>query len=95
MDAAQRNPTGGGLECMYRLYRPTNKEGQVTEPIRLDVEIKTVYGKHLYYPTNDKAQMLAHIAGTDTLTPQTLKLAKDMGMAITFTHVIPQEVAGL
>jgi hypothetical protein len=64
-------------------------------PITLEVEIKSVYGKHLYYPTNDKAQMLAHIAGTETLTPQTLKLAKDMGMAVNFTHFIPPELENL
>jgi len=67
----------------------------MTEPIVLEVEIKVVYGKHLYYPINDKAQMLAHIAGTETLTQQTLKLAKDMGMGINFTHVIPPEVQSL
>jgi hypothetical protein len=64
----------------------------MTNPITLEVEIKAVYGKHLYYPTNHNAQMLAHIAGTETLTPQTLKLAKDMGMVINFTHHIPNEI---
>jgi hypothetical protein len=63
--------------------------------MHLEVEIRTVYGKSLYYPINDKAQMLAHIAGTETLTAQTLKLAKDMGMKIQFTHITPPEVDGL
>lgn len=63
--------------------------------ITIEVEIKAVYGKHLYYPINDKAQMLAHIAGTETLTIQTLKLAKDMGMAIHCTHVIPAEIQNI
>lgn len=67
----------------------------MTNPITLEVEIKTVYGKPLYYPINDKAQMLSHIAGTETLTVQTLKLATDMGMSVKFTHQIPEEVAGL
>jgi len=63
--------------------------------MHLEVEIRTVYGKSLYYPINDKAQMLAHIAGTETLTAQTLKLAKDMGMTIRFSHTVPEEVEGL
>lgn len=63
--------------------------------MHLEVEIRTVYGKSLYYPMNDKAQMLAHIAGTETLTAQTLKLAKDMGMTIRFNHTVPEEVEGL
>ena len=64
-------------------------------PIHLEVEIKTVYGKTLYYPLNAEAQMLSHIAGTETLTVQTLKLAKDMGMSIKFTHKVPDEVMSL
>lgn len=63
--------------------------------MNIEVEVKTVYGKPLYYPINDKAQMLAQIAGTETLTAQTLKLAKDMGMSIKFTHRVPEEVYGL
>jgi len=63
--------------------------------ILIEVEIKTVYGKCLYYPLNDKAELLAHIAGTETLTVQTLKLATDMGMRVKFTHIMPEEVAGL
>ena len=63
--------------------------------MHLEVEIRTVYGKPLYYPINDKAQMLSHIAGTETLTAQTLKLAKDMGMTIRFSHTVPEEVEGL
>jgi hypothetical protein len=63
--------------------------------MNIEVEVKTVYGKPLYYPINDKAQMLAKIAGTETLTAHTLKLAKDMGMSIKFTHKVPEEVYGL
>ncbi len=54
----------------------------------IQVEVRRVYGKDLYYPINDKAQMLAHIAGTETLTPQTLKLANDMGMTIQAGDVV-------
>jgi hypothetical protein len=54
----------------------------MSEPIVVKVQIVDVYGKPTYYPTNHNAEMLAHIAGTKTLTPQTLKLAHDMGMVV-------------
>lgn len=57
----------------------------------LKVRIKNNYGTYHYYPENDQAEMLAHIAGTETLTPQTLKLATDMGFIITYTHTIPED----
>ena len=61
----------------------------------IEVEIRTVYGKPLYYPTNDKARKLASIAKTETLTMDTLKLAKDIGLRIKFSHITPEEVAHL
>ena len=54
---------------------------------------RTVYGKTLYYPTNDRANYLAHIAGTETLTMQTLKLAKDMGLRVKISAELPDEAA--
>jgi hypothetical protein len=61
-------------------------------PIIIEVEVKTIYGKPLYYPKNHNAEMLAQIAGTNTLTPQTLKLATDMGMEVKASITFPQEV---
>lgn len=43
------------------------------------VQIKEVYGNRTIYPLNDQAQLLAQIAGTKTLTPQNVKLAKLLG----------------
>lgn len=43
------------------------------------VQIKEVYGNTTIYPLNEQAQVLAQIAGTKTLTPQTVKLAKLLG----------------
>lgn len=57
----------------------------------IEVEVRNVYGKTLYYPINDKAHMLAHIAGTETLTHPTLKLATDMGMTVSAKVVFPPE----
>jgi hypothetical protein len=57
----------------------------------IEVEVRNVYGKTLFYPINDKAHMLALIAGTETLTNQTLKLATDMGMTVSAKVVFPPE----
>ena len=43
------------------------------------VEIKEVYGNKTIYPLNDQALLLARIAGTKTLTPSTIDLAKKLG----------------
>jgi hypothetical protein len=43
------------------------------------VEIREVYGNKTIYPLNDQALLLARIAGTKTLTPLTVDLAKKLG----------------
>lgn len=61
--------------------------------IVVEVEVVDVYGKPTFYPRNHNAEMLAHIAGTKTLTPQTLKLAMDMGITVDARHKLnPMEV---
>jgi hypothetical protein len=43
------------------------------------IEIKEVYGNRTIYPVNQQARVLALIAGTKTLTPLTISLAKELG----------------
>ena len=43
------------------------------------VEIKEIYGNRTIYPLNEQAHLLARIAGTKTLTPLTVDLAKKLG----------------
>lgn len=57
----------------------------------LEVMVKNVYGTFRYYPLNDQAQHLSRIAGTETLTPEVLKIAKQMGFKVNMVHFIPQE----
>ena len=45
------------------------------------VEIREVYGNRTIYPVNDTALYLARIAGTKTLTEQTIKHAKALGFS--------------
>lgn len=51
------------------------------------VEIKDVYGNKSVYPVNDTARYLAQLAGTKTLTTNTLATAKNMGF--TFEVIQP------
>ncbi len=44
------------------------------------VRIKNVYGKEAIYPDNELARNIALIAGTKTLTRQTINLAKKIGI---------------
>ena len=50
--------------------------------IRIEVEARQVYGETKFYPTNEAARQLALIAGTRTLTPDTLRQAKAMGCTV-------------
>ena len=48
-------------------------------PIKIDV--RTVYGVEKIYPACDTAKLIAAIAGTKTLTRETLRLAWSLGFA--------------
>ncbi len=48
----------------------------------IQVSIKSVYGRATVYPANKDAETLACLAGTKTLSPQTLKYAEQLGMRI-------------
>lgn len=48
----------------------------------ITVEIKTVYGADNIYPVCDSAKTFAKIAGTKTLTRETIKLVKELGYTV-------------
>ena len=50
------------------------------------VEVKEVYGNKTIYPLNEQAKILAQIAGTKTLTPLTVELAKKLGFHFEVIH---------
>ena len=54
--------------------------------MEITVKVKTVYGVDQIYPICEKAQLFADIAGTKTLTSQTLKLVKQLGYTIQVSH---------
>jgi hypothetical protein len=66
----------------------------------LQVTAKSVYGQDKIYPVNTPAELLARIAGTKTLTLQTLRNAMELGFALdivartghVLTKYLPAEV---
>lgn len=48
----------------------------------LQVQIATHYGATHIYPVNQEAKLIADIAGTTTLTRQTLRKCADLGYTI-------------
>ena len=56
------------------------------------------YGNIFFYPQNEPARQLSHIAGNKTLTRFTLQCAEEMGLAIATVHMgqtIPTTYAAL
>lgn len=51
--------------------------------MEIQIEIRNVYGNETIYPANETATTFARIAGTKTLKPETLRLAKTLGFSIT------------
>lgn len=48
----------------------------------IKIQVRQVYGVTQAYPANEQAQLLALIAGTKTLKPETLANAERMGFQI-------------
>ena len=49
---------------------------------QITIEIKNIYGKETIYPVCEKAKAFARIAGTKTLTRDTLKEISELGYYI-------------
>jgi len=61
---------------------------QTIDPV-IEVRVKDVYGNQMIYPVCDAAKVFAAIAGTKTLTQQTLLLIKKLGYDI---NIAPQSI---
>jgi hypothetical protein len=53
----------------------------------ITVKVTKNYGVEAIYPVSDEAKVFARLAGTRTLTRQTLELVKKLGYAITVEQV--------
>ena len=60
----------------------------------LRVRLADQYGRPVVHPVNQQAKWLAEIAGTKTLTPHALNLARRMGFIVEYTQpALPKEFA--
>jgi hypothetical protein len=51
---------------------------------RIERTLREVYGTVKAYPVNEQAKRLAALAGTKTLTADTLRTARDMGFDLVY-----------
>jgi hypothetical protein len=52
----------------------------------ITISVKNSYGNTLYYPECDVSYIFSRIAGTKTLTQETIKLIKALGYTINVKH---------
>lgn len=51
--------------------------------MEITVTVKSVYGNDVVYPACPKGLVFAKMSGTKTLTPQALKLIRELGYTVT------------
>lgn len=54
--------------------------------MQITIEQQTLYGNRIFRPICEQAKTFASIAGTRTLTLETLKLIKALGYQVQITH---------
>jgi hypothetical protein len=50
--------------------------------MQITIEAKDVYGRTLYYPACERAELFAKLIDKKTLTPETLAIAEQLGYTI-------------
>lgn len=50
--------------------------------MQITVQVREVYGNKVFYPVGEKAELLAGIAGTKTLTIPVLSKIKQLGIEV-------------
>ncbi len=57
--------------------------------MNIEIEVKSNYGKEAIYPICNQAQLFADIAGTKTLTRDTINKIKALGFEISVVTASP------
>lgn len=60
--------------------------------MKIQVEIKNIYGRETIYPMCDKAKTFASLVGQKTLTTRDINLIKQLGYSVEVTHSQPKEL---
>lgn len=50
--------------------------------MNLKIEVRTIYGRKMYYPHCDQSKLLLKISGQKTFTEENIKTIKQMGYVI-------------
>lgn len=58
--------------------------------MRIEVEVRKVYGVNLIYPVNEPAKTLCALVGNKTLNVMQLALARQLGLEI--LEVVPKKL---
>ena len=58
------------------------------ETLKIQIQVRQVYGNTFYYPVCPAAHQFAHIAGTKTLTYFVLRCIESLGYTIETTNHI-------
>jgi hypothetical protein len=61
--------------------------------MKITVTLKSVFGNEAIYPADEHARIFCRIAGTKTLTPETLRLIRSLGYEIIFNNPRADELA--
>ena len=72
----------GGYERGCACYDPRDGGKAIKVPKEITVRVREVYGHAKYYPECDDAKVFASIAGTTTLTEQTLRRIMKLGYKV-------------
>ena len=56
--------------------------------MKIQVEVKNVYGNQMVYPFCKKAKQFAEIIGKKTLTPHAIHIIQEMGYELEVVHNI-------
>lgn len=75
----------GWTRTLAEMTREKNRK-ENSMNLEIQILVRDVYGKRKFYPLCDKAKVFASIAGTTTLTEETLAKIDDLGYTIMVVH---------
>jgi len=56
------------------------------QKLECKLRIKQQYGRQVYLPANDTAQLFCEVANTITMTEHTIRRVRQLGYVVTYLH---------